>query len=145
MIRRIDQDQGATRTISGLEKEPQSPQVATAPFHPQLGSYFGPLDLLLYLIHQDEIDIFDIPITLILDQYLEHVEALQSQGRLDLEEAGAFLVMASRLMEIKSRLLLPATSTEGDEELLEEEVVDPRTSLVEQLSGFLKQQNSMLI
>ena len=102
-------------------------------FQPHLDSFAGPLDLLLYLIHKNEIDIFDIPIHTILDQYLGHLEELQSAGKLDLANAGEFLVMASRLMEIKSRMLLPSHSALDDDEPLEEEVEDPRRSLVEQL------------
>ena len=104
-----------------------------ADFQPHLATFAGPLDLLLYLIHKNEIDIFDIPIRPILDQYLEHLELLQSSGKLDLANAGEFLVMASRLMEIKSRMLLPSHSELDDDEPLEEEVDDPRRSLVEQL------------
>ncbi len=102
-------------------------------FKPQLDAYAGPLDLLLYLIHKNEVDILDIPISTILDQYLEHLRWLDANDKLDLFEAGEFLVLAARLMEIKSRLLLPNTGTGEEEEVLEEELIDPRHSLVEQL------------
>ncbi|MCI0652054.1 MAG: segregation/condensation protein A [Planctomycetes bacterium] len=102
-------------------------------FQPRVESFAGPLDLLLYLIHKNEVDIFDIPIAEILEQYLAHVKILERHRLIDLGEAGAFLVMASRLMEIKSRMLLPELAAAEDEGLLEEEIVDPRLSLVEQL------------
>ncbi|MFQ5653998.1 MAG: segregation and condensation protein A [Planctomycetota bacterium] len=102
-------------------------------FQPQLTSFSGPLDLLLYLIHKNEVDIFHIPIATILEQYMEHLKILERNGLLSLDEGGEFLVLAARLMEIKSRMLLPAPEAEIDEELLEEDLEDPRRSLVEQL------------
>jgi segregation and condensation protein A len=97
--------------------------------HPvKLAIFEGPLDLLLYLIDRDEIDIFDIPIEHITNQYLEYLSRLES---LDLEVAGEFLVMAAQLLEIKSRMLLPADEqTKGEED---EEVGDPRAELVARL------------
>ena len=89
--------------------------------------------MLLYLIHRNEVDIFDIPIAMILDQYLDHISVLEKSGALDLGNAGEFLVLATRLMEIKSRMLLPSTAELSDDEPLEEEIDDPRISLVEQL------------
>lgn len=104
-------------------------------FRPDLETYSGPLGLLLYLIHKDEVDIFDIPISGILSQFLEHVRRLEATGQLDLQESGEYLVMAARLMEIKSRMLLP-NEAEEEEELLEAEIEDPRWSLVKQLLEF---------
>ena len=104
-------------------------------FRPDLETYSGPLGLLLYLIHKDEVDIFDIPISGILSQFLEHVRLLESTEQLDLQESGEYLVMAARLMEIKSRMLLP-NEAEDEEELLEAEIEDPRWSLVKQLLEF---------
>lgn len=96
--------------------------------HPVLLPIFeGPLDLLLYLIDREEIDIFDIPIERITSQYLEYLRALES---LNLEVAGEFLVMAAQLMEIKSRMLLPKPEQPV---LEEEEVGDPRAQLVARL------------
>jgi len=93
-----------------------------------LDIYNGPLDLLLYLIRRDEVDIYDIPIAGITAQYVEYVELLKS---LDPNLAGDFLVMAATLMEIKTRMLLPtAAPTEADEEGVE---IDPRAALVRQL------------
>ncbi len=90
-----------------------------------LETYNGPLDLLLYLIRREEVDIYDIPIAKITDQYMVHLDKLQ---KVDIGLAGDFLVMASTLMYIKSRTLLPLTEiVEGEEE------EDPRLELVKQL------------
>lgn len=91
-----------------------------------LDVYNGPLDLLLYLIKKEEVNICDIPIARITDQYLQYVEALQS---LDMSIVGDFLVMAATLMYVKSYMLLPRTEIKEDEE----EIEDPRSSLVKQL------------
>jgi segregation and condensation protein A len=96
--------------------------------HPvKLPTFDGPLDLLLFLIEREQIDIFDIPIEHITNQYLEYLGQLES---LNLEVAGEFLVMASQLLEIKSRMLLPQ---EQRPEQDEEEVGDPRAELVSRL------------
>ena len=90
--------------------------------------YDGPIDLLLYLIRRDEIDIYDIPIADITEQYVKHVEVIKA---LDPNVAGEFLVMAATLIEIKSRMLLPSPTTEeGGEDGLG---IDPRAELVRQL------------
>ncbi len=88
--------------------------------------YNGPLDLLLYLIRKEEVDIYDIPIAKITNQYLEYVEVLKD---MDPNLAGEFLVLAATLMEIKSRMLLPPAPREEGEE----ESIDPRSELVRQL------------
>ncbi len=90
-----------------------------------LEAFSGPLDLLLYLIKQEEVDVMDIPISRICDRFLEELEAMR---KLDLEVAGDFLVMASTLMLIKSRMILPSAEPDEDEEW-----EDPRLELVEQL------------
>ncbi len=90
----------------------------------KLDVFEGPLDLLLYLIKKNEIDIYNIPIAVITEQYLSHIEELKA---LNLDLAGEYLVMASTLVHIKSRMLLPVTE-EGE---AEEE--DPRADLVRQL------------
>jgi len=93
-----------------------------------LDIYNGPLDLLLYLIRRDEVDIHDIPIAHITAQYVQYVEMLQD---LDPNLAGDFLVMAATLMEIKTRMLLPTPPPEeGGEAGVE---IDPRAELVRQL------------
>jgi segregation and condensation protein A len=91
----------------------------------KLDVFEGPLDLLLYLIKKNEIDIYNIPIALITDQYLNYLEIMRS---LNLDLAGEYLVLASTLIHIKSRLLLPR---EEDDE--SEEGQDPRVELVQQL------------
>ena len=85
----------------------------------------GPFDLLLHLIRENKIDIYDIPISVITSQYLEYIEIMKE---LNLEIAGDFLVMAATLIQIKSRMLLPP-----DEETPSEEQEDPRRELVERL------------
>jgi len=85
----------------------------------------GPFDLLLHLIREHKIDIYDIPISLITSQYLEYIEIMKE---LNLEIAGDFLVMAATLIQIKSRMLLPP-----DEEAPSEEQEDPRRQLVQRL------------
>ena len=92
----------------------------------KLDIFEGPLDLLLYLIRKNEIDIYNIPIALITEQYLEYLDMMRS---LNLDLAGEYLVLAATLIHIKSRLLLPPV--EGEEE--GEEGEDPRTELVQQL------------
>ena len=96
----------------------------------KLEVFEGPLDLLLYLIKKEEIDIYDIPIAKITDQYLEYLELMKL---LDLTIAGEFLVMAATLIHIKSRLLLPP-----DETLAEQEEEDPRAELVKRLLEYKK-------
>ena len=76
----------------------------------KLDVYNGPLDLLLYLIRRDEIDICDIPIARITAQYVAHVELLKN---VDPELAGEFMVMAATLLEIKTRMLLPPRAAGG--------------------------------
>lgn len=98
----------------------------------KLEVFEGPLDLLLYLIKKDEIDISDIPIAHITAQYLAYLEMMQE---LDIAVAGDFLVMASTLIYIKSKMLLPpAPKIEGEEDLNE----DPRAELVERLLEYQK-------
>lgn len=94
--------------------------------------FSGPLDLLLYLVRKDEVDVYDIPIARITGQYLHYIEMLKM---LDIDVAGDFLVMAATLMEIKSAMLLPRTEEqEGDEG----EMDDPRKELVRQLLEYKK-------
>ena len=92
----------------------------------QLPIFEGPLDLLLHLIKKNEVSITDIPIATITEQYLATLELMET---LSLDVAGEFLVMASTLVHIKSRMLLPAGADETDEE----EGADPREELVRRL------------
>ena len=79
----------------------------------ELPVFCGPLDLLLYLIRRQNIDILDIPIAEITKQYVQYIELMKE---MQLELAGEYLVMAAMLAEIKSRMLLPRPQTEEDEE-----------------------------
>ncbi|HBB18483.1 MAG TPA: segregation/condensation protein A [Syntrophus sp. (in: bacteria)] len=92
----------------------------------KLDIFEGPLDLLLYLIRKNEIDIYNIPIALITEQYLEYLDMMRS---LNLDLAGEYLVLAATLIHIKSRLLLPPAEDEEDGG----EGQDPRADLVRQL------------
>jgi len=99
-----------------------------AEYRVNLDIYSGPMDLLLYLIRRDEVDVYDIPIARITEQYVSYVELLQ---QVDPNLAGDFLVMAATLMEIKTRMLLPGPEVEeGEEGNIE---LDPREDLVRQL------------
>lgn len=93
--------------------------------------YNGPLDLLLFLIRRDEIDIYDIPILRVTEQYIAYVGVIQ---KLDPDMVSEFLILAATLMEIKSRLLLPRPPVEEGEE----ELIDPRSELVRQLLEYKK-------
>ena len=92
----------------------------------ELDVYNGPLDLLLYLIKRDELDIYDIPLAHITEQYCNYVEVIK---KVDLTLAGEFMVMAASLIELKTRMLLPRPVAEQDQE----DVLDPRLELVRQL------------
>jgi segregation and condensation protein A len=95
----------------------------------KLEIFEGPMDLLLHLIRKNEVDIFDIPIATITDQYLEYLEMMKA---LNIDVAGDFFLMASTLMYVKSRMLLPDTSgEEGDEE-------DPRLEITRPLLEYMK-------
>jgi len=98
----------------------------TNPYQIVLPVFEGPLDLLLHLIRENKLDIYDIPIESITDQYLAYLAVMES---LDLDIAGEFLVMAATLLEIKSKMLLPPDPTASEDEVIE----DPRTALVERL------------
>lgn len=100
----------------------------------KLQVFEGPLDLLLFLIRKNELDIYDIPIESVTRQYIEALHAMQ---QLDLEVAGDFFVMAATLMEIKSRMLLPKGQHAIDPNA-EDEEVDPRWELVHQLLQYKK-------
>jgi segregation and condensation protein A len=104
----------------------------SAEYKVKLEVFEGPLDLLLYLIKKDEVDIYEISIERITQQYLEFIDAFKI---LDLEVAGEFIVMAANLIYIKSRSLLPAHVQPPDEDAVEE---DPRWELVRQLVEYKK-------
>lgn len=96
------------------------------PYKVKLESFEGPLDLLLFLIKKNEVDIYNIPIAIITQQYLEYLEIIQL---FDLESASDFILMAATLMRIKAQMLLPKPSLEEKEEDIE----DPRRELVYRL------------
>jgi len=100
----------------------------------KLPVFEGPLDLLLFLIRKNELDIYDIPIATVTRQY---IEVLRSMRELDLDVAGEFFVMAASLMEIKSRMLLPRGQAAVDDSA-DEDPLDPRWELVHQLLQYKK-------
>jgi len=104
-----------------------------ADYRVNLDIFAGPLDLLLYLVRREEVDIYDIPIAKITDQYIRYIELLKS---LDIDLAGDFLVMASTLMHIKSAMLLP--KAEPDSAVGGDDLADPRAELIRQLLEYKK-------
>jgi segregation and condensation protein A len=106
-------------------------------FRVELDAFSGPMDLLLYLVQKEEVDVHDIPVARILEKYLE---ALRATEVLDLDRAGEFLVMASTLMAIKSAMLLP------EEEKGLGDLADPREELVRQIIEYrrVKQAGQLL-
>jgi segregation and condensation protein A len=105
----------------------KGPVTVTTDYEVRLEIFQGPLDLLLHLIRKNEVDIFDIPIATIADQYLEYLDMMKA---LNINVAGDFLVMASTLLHIKSRLLLP--------HLEEDEEEDPRVEITRPLLEYLR-------
>ena len=103
----------------------------------KLPIFEGPLDLLLHLIKENKVDIYDIPISLITSRYLEYIGLMKE---LDLEIAGEFLVMAATLIQIKSRMLLPP-----DEEAALEQMEDPRFELVQRLLDYQTYKDASVI
>ena len=101
-----------------------------ADYRVDLDVYSGPLDLLLYLIRREEVDIWDIPIARVTDEYLQYLAVLNT---VNVNVAGEFIEMAATLLEIKSRMLLPRDSADG-----EEPMDDPRIELVQQLLEYKK-------
>ncbi len=101
-----------------------------------LQSFEGPMDLLMHLIAKNKIDIYDIPIATLTEQYLAYLDEMK---RFDIEIASSFLVMAATLLSIKSRMMLPKTVVTEDEE---EE--DPRKELVERILAYRKYQRASI-
>jgi segregation and condensation protein A len=110
--------------------ENDSSPVGNSLYTVRLEMFEGPLDLLLHLIHKNELDITNVPIALITEQYLEYLKLIKV---LNLDIAGEYLLMASTLLYIKSKTLLPPSSEEG-----EEEGEDPRAELVRRLLEYQK-------
>ena len=107
-----------------------------ADYKVKLEVFEGPLDLLLYLIKQDEIDIYDVSLERITRQYLEYLQAFKE---LNIELAGEFIVMAANLIYLKSRSLLPIDQQPPEEDAEED---DPRWDLIRQLIEYKKVQGS---
>ncbi len=104
-----------------------------APYQVKIENIFeGPMDLLLHLIKKHEVDIYDIPIALITEQYLAYLELMKV---LNIDFAGEFVVMASTLTHVKSRLLLPAHEGETDEE-------DPRLEIIRPLEEYIRMKSA---
>ena len=95
------------------------------PYRVQLQNFEGPLDLLLFLIRKNEVEIYDIPVADITQQYLEYLTMIEL---LDLDNASEFVLMAATLIRIKAQMLLPKPELEDDEE-----AEDPREELVRRL------------
>lgn len=132
--RRTPPDEGSSDA-----EVPRSPGDA---FRIALPNFEGPLDLLLHLIREHRVDIFDIPLALIVEKYLEYLERMRE---LNLDIAGEFLVMASTLAHLKSRMLLPRQDVAPDqvgEALVVEEAGDPRAELVRRLLDYQKYKDS---
>ena len=101
----------------------------------KLAAYEGPFDLLLRLIHRNEIDIYDIPIAELTDDYLEAINAMRDEAHYDMDKMSEFVLMAATLLEIKSRMLLPKPKP-----IDEEEPEDPREALVQKLLAYQEAQ-----
>lgn len=100
----------------------------------QLENFEGPLDLLLYFIRRDELDIYDIPIARITKDF---IDAIEEWKRLNLLVAGDFIVMASTLMRVKAKMLIPRAELDDDGE-----IIDPRTELMQQLIDYKRFRNA---
>jgi segregation and condensation protein A len=130
--RQADKSKHPVAGLATAEAPERDDEARRDAYRVKLEIFEGPLDLLLYLIKKDEIDIYDIPIARITEQYLAYLELMQE---LDISVAGDFLVIASTLIYIKSKMLLPPDpKVDGEEDLSE----DPRAELVERLLEYQK-------
>ena len=131
--------QPATAVSSADHSDQPSDPRLHGDYRVRLDAYAGPLDLLLYLVKRHEIDLHDIPVAELTEQYLRHLEVIKS---IDVESAGEFLVMAATLVEIKSRMIIPqgqAADEDGegtDPTQAIEDQADPRYELVQQLLAY---------
>lgn len=112
----------------------------TDDYRVHLDAFDGPLDLLLFLIKKAEVDIHDIPIASITDQYMSYLGQIEKTvgARIDIDTAGEFLVMAASLMEIKSRMLVPGATRPATSSDSDTPAEDPRAELVRQLLAYKK-------
>ncbi|MGB8930769.1 MAG: segregation/condensation protein A, partial [Anaeromyxobacteraceae bacterium] len=140
MVERGDE---TAREADGAAPEPRAQpgpfRVALPPFRAGEPPFEGPLDLLLHLVKEHQVEIFDIPIARITESYLETLQALRD---LDIDVAGEFLHMAAQLILLKSRLLLPRTEVAEDAPTPEDQGVDPRAELVRRLLEYQKYKDS---
>ena len=107
----------------------------TDDYRVRLDAFEGPLDLLLYLIRKEEVDVHDIPVAKIASQYIGFLSGIE---RIDIDIAGEFLLMAATLMELKSRILSTKPTPEGEDQGSENVPQDPRAELVRQLLAYKK-------
>ena len=134
-------DKAISKTMDQIANQPPA-TISVAGAHPEitadrsgeelklvLGEFAGPLDLLLYLIRQEQVSIYDIPVARITHEYLRYLRLMQE---MDIAVASDFLVMAATLIEIKSRMLLPADPS-GSSGAASEGKTDPRRALIERL------------
>lgn len=130
-----DPDTGGTIAGSGARAVADAFRVTLPPLREGEPPFEGPLDLILHLVKEHEVDLFDIPIARITESYLATLEALRE---LDIDVAGEFLHMAAQLALMKSKLLLPRTEVAEDAPGAEETGVDPRAELVRRLLEYQK-------
>lgn len=117
--------------------QPPTPNPPSGDYRIRLNAYAGPMDLLLYLVKRHEIDLHDIPMAQLTEQYLSHLEVIK---QIDVESAGEFLVMAATLVEVKSRMIIPASHRPDEQDptddIPEEPEADPRFELVQSLLAY---------
>ena len=132
---------------NGVPTPSHATPIHAQPYRVELDVFHGPLDLLLYLLKRDELDIYDIPIARITDTYLDYLKMLReldAADGLDINVAGDFLVMAATLMEIKSAMLLPKTDVQSSagSSSATQDLTDPRQELVQQLLDYRRFKDS---
>lgn len=125
----------AVAPVQAVAPRPESEVLNDSVYRVQLPAFEGPLDLLLHLIQQHELDILDIPVSFITQKYLEYLSMWQA---LTIDVASEYLVMAATLTHIKSKMLLPVVPAGQDGDGLPEEEVDPRAELVRRLLEYQK-------
>jgi segregation and condensation protein A len=125
----------APAPASKVAPQPESDLLNESVYRVQLPAFEGPLDLLLHLIQQHELDILDIPVSFITQKYLEYLSLMRS---LTIDVASEYLVMAATLTHIKSKMLLPVVPAGQDGDGLPEEELDPRAELVRRLLEYQK-------
>ncbi|HEX9401036.1 MAG TPA: segregation/condensation protein A [Anaeromyxobacter sp.] len=135
MARNSDTGAGLAATEPTARAAAEAFRVALPPLRPGEPPFEGPLDLILHLVKEHEVELFDIPIAKITEAYLATLDALRE---LDIDVAGEFLHMAAQLVLMKSKLLLPRTEVAEDAPSAEDSGVDPRAELVRRLLEYQK-------